>query len=120
VQDLQALGHWTATAEINEMRTDLATGFVDIEIDAVPGPIHRIGEPVISSADGRGVVRTRTESARFVGMPATTGNLNEMRNAVEEAFTSRGYPDARILMNRTIATPLFVPEFIFDLGQRVR
>ncbi len=120
VQDLQALGYWTATAEAADVRTDLQTGFVDIVIDVEPGPLHRIGEPVISSADGRGVVRTRTESAPFVGLPATTGNLNDMRNAVEEGFTSRGYPDARILMNRTIATPLFVPEFVFDLGQRVR
>jgi outer membrane protein insertion porin family len=120
VQDLQAIGHWAAEAELAEQRTDPTTGFVDVVIDVRRGPLHRISEPRIESADGRGVVRTRTTAAPFVGLPASTGNLNQMRTAVQEAFTSRGYPDAQIRMEREIESPLFIPEFVFDLGQRVK
>lgn len=119
-QDLQALGFWTAEAELANQRVNPANGFVDLLIDVRRGPLHRIAEPVISSADGRGVVRTRTTAAPFVGMPASTGNLNQLRTAVQEAFTSRGYPDAQIQMEWEIADSFFIPEFIFDLGQRVR
>lgn len=120
VQDLQAMGHWAAEAALVSQSVNPADGFVDLIIDVARGPLFRIGEPVISSADGRGVVRAGTTAAAFVGQPASTGNLNSMKTAVQEAFTSRGYPDVRVLMNRALEGSLFVPEFSFDLGQRVR
>jgi len=120
VQDLQALGYWAAEARLASQVVNPRDGFVDLVIDVNRGPLFRIGEPTITSADGRGVVRAGTTAAAFVGMPANTANLNSMRTAVQEAFTSRGYPDVRVLMDSDLQPPLYVPEFIFDLGQRVR
>ncbi len=117
-QDLQAAGYWRATAEVAERRE--GERLVDLVVRVDPGPLHTIGPSVNRSEDGRGVVRARTTSEPFVGSPATTANLNSLRLEMETAFTSRGYPDARIRMGRRLEDGRFIPEFDIDLGQRVR
>jgi hypothetical protein len=119
-QELHAQGFWAAEAEEISRETDAATGDVDLSIRVRPGELHRIGKPVVRSGDGRGVMRTTTTVEPFIGKSATTANLNEMRLAVEEAFISRGYPDAKIRISRTIATPSYIPGISIDLGVRVK
>jgi outer membrane protein assembly factor BamA len=118
VQDLQANGYWAARAELTGRRED--GGRVDLRIRVDPGPLHTIGPSQHRSADGRGVVRAKTTSDPFVGRTATTAHLNELRLAVESAFTSRGYPDASIRMGFRLETQRFIPEFDIALGTRVR
>lgn len=117
-QDLQANGHWAAAVEIIERRD--GERVVDLTVQVDPGPQFTIGPSVNNSVDGRGVVRARTTSDPFVDRPATTANLNELRLAMETAFTSRGYPDARIRMGQRLENNRFIPVFNFDLGVRVR
>lgn len=119
-QELNAEGFWGAEVAIVSRETDPATGEVRMGIRADPGPRYRLGAARIFSPDGRGVVRTKTTTDAFIGKRATTGNLNELRLAVEEAFTSRGYPDARISMDRILESGRFIPEIRIDLGKRVR
>ncbi|MFU8892584.1 MAG: outer membrane protein assembly factor [Luteolibacter sp.] len=117
-QELHANGYWAAEVGLVERRDgDRA---VDLVIEVDPGPRFTIGPAVHQSADGRGVVRARTTSEPFVGRPATTANLNELRLAMETAFTSRGYPDARMRMGSRLEGSRFIPVFDFDLGLRVR
>jgi outer membrane protein assembly factor BamA len=122
-QDLNARGCWAATAEVTSRRTDAATGAVDLTIAVKPGAIHRIAAPAVT-ADGSGseagVSLAGTAARPFVGLAATTGNLNAMRLAVEEAITSQGYPNAGIRMGRTLGPGVFQPEFSIQLGERVR
>lgn len=117
-QDLQAGGYWQAQAELVERQ--IGDRVVDLVVRVDPGPPHTIGRSVNRSTDGRGVVRARTTSEPFVGRPATTANLNELRLAMETAFASRGYPDASIRMGRRLENRRFIPEFDIDLGVRVR
>ena len=119
-QELNAQGFWAAEAAITSQVTDPATGVVSIGIAVRQGAMHTIGKAEIISPDGRGLVRTKTTTAPFVGRPATTANLNEQRLAVEEAFTSRGYPDAKISLGRKILNATYIPSFYIDLGKRVR
>jgi outer membrane protein insertion porin family len=119
-QELNAQGYWSAEATITSREIDQATERVVIRIGVSPGPLHTIAPAKIVSPDNRGVIRTTTTVEPFIGKEATTGNLNAMRLAVEEAFNSRGYPDARITMGRTLAAARFIPEFYIDLGTRVR
>jgi len=120
LQELHAQGFWAAEAKVSAQKIDAATGDVHISIRIQTGELHYIRKPVVRSSDGRGVIRTATSAEPFIDKPATTANLNEMRLAVEEAFTSRGYPDAKIRVNRTIASPSYIPEFSIDLGVRVK
>ena len=118
-QDLQADGHWAAEARLVERGVG-DDDAVDLIVRVDPGPQFTIGRAVNNSADGRGVARARTTSEPFVGRPATTANLNELRLAMETAFTSRGYPDANMRMGRRLENNRFIPVFDFDLGERVR
>ncbi len=119
-QELQAQGYWNAEADITNRATDPATGQVNVEINVRMGRPFTIGTPKVTSTDQRGLVRTKTTVQPYIGKPATTGNLNAMRAAVDEAFISRGYPDAKITMGRMLAEARFIPEFSIDLGKRVR
>lgn len=119
-QDLNAEGFWAAEATLVSRNINPVTGEVNPVIHVSPGALHSIGEAIIDSPDGRGVIRTQTSAQPFIGRPATTGNLNAMRLAVEESFTSRGYPDARITMGQRVEAGRFLPEFLIDLGRRVR
>ncbi len=119
-QELKSKGYWGVDVKLTDRETEPDTGKVNLKIDVDPGSVHRIGTPHIISPDSRGLVRTKTTAQPFVGKDATTANLNEMRNAVEQAFLSRGYPDAKITMGRTLSTSYFIPDFYIDLGTRVR
>lgn len=119
-QELNAQGYWNAEATITERSTDSSTGEVRLEIAVSRGALFRISPAKIFSPDNRGVIRTTTTVQPFIGKEATTGNLNAMRLAVEEAFFSRGYPDAKITMGRILESPRFIPDFRIDLGTRVR
>ncbi len=119
-QELNAQGYWSAEAAISTREIDPATERVAIRIRVSSGVIHTIAPAKIISPDNRGVIRTTTTVGPFIGKQASTGNLNAMRLAVEEAFYSRGYPDAKITMGRSLAGARFIPEFYIDLGTRVR
>ena len=119
-QDLQARGYWGAEATLVSREVEPETGVVNPVIDVDRGPLYNIGTAQINSPDGRGVIRTRTSVQPYIGRPATTGNINAMRLAVEEGFTSRGYPDASITMNNVLEGQRFVPVFQINLGTRVR
>jgi outer membrane protein insertion porin family len=119
-QELNARGYWAATAEIASRVTDSASGRVDLVIDVKEGSRFRIAPARITSTDQRGLLRTKLTVEPYIGRSATTGNLSAMRLAVEAAFTSRGYPDSKITMSRSLEQDRFVPEFSIDLGERVR
>lgn len=119
-QELNAQGHWGSEAAVTSRTTDPASGVVDLTIDVRPGPLYHISEARIVSQDGRGLSEARAAVKPYAGKTATTGNLNAMRLAVEEAFVSSGYPDAEIFMTRTLVASRFIPEFSIDLGKRVR
>ncbi len=119
-QQLNSEGHWSAEAAITSRSTDPATGKVNLTIGVTPGALFRISRPQIMSADGRGVVAAGEAAAPYIDKTATTGHLNAMRLAVEETFNSEGYPDANILMTRTLDAPQFIPSFVINLGNRVR
>ncbi len=119
-QELNAQAYWDAEVEITKRETEAATGQVNVEIAVRMGRRFTIGTPNVASSDSRGLIRTKTTVEPYIGKMATTGNLNAMRSAVDEAFISRGYPDAKITMGRLLAEAKFVPEFSIDLGVRVR
>ncbi len=119
-QELNASGYWAAEAEISSRAIDEATGKVNVVIDVQQGTRSIIAPARITSSDKRGMVRTKLTVEPYIGKFATTGNLNAMRLAVEEAFTSRGYPNSKITMSRQLEPGRFIPEFFIDLGKRVR
>lgn len=119
-QELNARGHWSAEVEIARQHMNSNSGAVDLDIEVRPGPLYQIGNPRVTSVDGRGVKLTSGAAAPFAGRPATTRHLNAMRLAAEELAVSRGYPDARIRMGRSLEAGEFIPEFSVDLGQRVK
>jgi outer membrane protein insertion porin family len=119
-QELNAQGFWEADAAMASRVVHSASGVVNLTIDVRPGKLYHIAAARILSADGRGVMEAEAAAQPYFGKSATTGNLNAMRLAVEESFNSRGYPDAKIQMSRTLEAQQFVPEFSIDLGKRVR
>ncbi len=119
-QELNANGYWAAEAEIVSRNTDPATGKVNVVINVRQGVRSTIAPARITSSDSRGLVRTKVTVEPYIGKFATTGNLNAMRLGVEEAFTSRGYPDSKITMSRRLEPGRFIPEFSIALGKRVR
>lgn len=119
-QEYNARGYWDAKAEITERSTDAASGKVNLKIELTAGAQYRIAQPRVTSADGRGVKLTSNTAQPFVGMVASTRNINAMRAAVEEIAVSRGYPDAKIRMTRSLESNRFIPGFSIELGTRVR
>ncbi len=119
-RQLQSQGYWEALATLSDQKIDKETGEVSMTVDVDPGPLFTIGDPTVTSPDGRGVKRAATTWTPFVGKPASTQNVNGLRAAVEEAFTSRGYPDAKITMTRHLGQETYFPDFVIDLGTRVK
>jgi outer membrane protein insertion porin family len=120
VRQLQSRGFWRADVSIRTKEFDDKTGNVNLVIQVMRGERFRIGNPTVVSPDGRGVKRAATTWEPFVGMWATTENINKLKVAIIEAFISRGYPDAGIFMNRRLGMNQYYPEFRIELGVRVR
>ena len=119
-QDLQAQGYWAAAAAIESRRPGGRGGAVDLVIRVTRGPLHHLARAKVSSSDGRIVALVATTADPFSGRPATTANLNAMRSAVEEAFLSRGYAEAKLTMSSSLAAAAFIPVFTVEAGSRVR
>jgi outer membrane protein assembly factor BamA len=117
-QDLNARGYWDAEARVADRET--RKGVVNFVIEVRQGRRFTIGEPRVTSVDGRGVKLTTGAVRPFVGRPASTRHINAMRLAAEELAISRGYPEARIRMGRSLENGRFIPEFGVDLGGRVK
>ena len=120
VQQLQSEGYWNARAILSDRETDRETGKVHVTIAVDRGERFTIRKPTVVSPDGRGVKRAATTWEPFVGRWATTEQINGLRAAMEEAFISRGYPDAQIRMETSLGNATYQPAFFIDLGTRVR
>lgn len=119
-QQLQSEGYWNADATLSERVPDLESGKVDVTIAVDRGERFTIRKPTVNSPDGRGVKRAATTWEPFIGEWATTEQINGLRAAMEEAFISRGYPDAKIRMESSLGNSTYQPAFFIDLGTRVR
>ena len=119
-QQLHSEGYWNADAILSERVTDQKSGKVDVTITVDRGERFRIGKPTVSSPDGRGVKRAATTWEPFIGEWATTEKINGLRAAMEVAFISRGYPDAKIRMESSLGKSTYQPAFFINLGTRVR
>lgn len=119
-QQLQSEGYWNARATLIDRVTDTESGKVHLTIAVDRGKRFTIQKPSVRSPDGRGVKRAATTWEPFLGAWATTEQINGLRAAMEEAFISRGYPDAKIRMEATLGAGTYQPAFFIDLGIRVR
>lgn len=120
VAELKSQGYWDAEAVLKEQRTNKETGEVDVDVRVKQGKRFKIGRASVKSPDGRGLKRVATTAEPFIGQWATTEQVNKLRGAMLEAFTSRGYPDVKILMGRRLVGSTYYPEFEIVLGVRVR
>lgn len=119
-RQLQAEGYWNVEVTMQKQYIDKATGDVDMTINVDQGPRFKIAGPTVNSPDGRGVKRAATTWEPFLGLWASTENVNGLRAAMEKAFISRGYPDAKITMTRRLGYDTYQPDFVIDLGTRVK
>lgn len=119
-RQLQSQGYWNAKATMVKQNINRETGAVDVVVNVDQGPRFKIAQPTVLSPDGRGVKRTATTWQPFIGQWASTENVNGLRAAVQEAFTSRGYPDADITMTRRLGYDDYYPDFVIELGVRVK
>ena len=119
-QELNAGGYWGAKVELRKQETDRQAGLVNVTLAVDRGERFKIGRPTVFSPDGRGVKRAATTWEEYIGKRADTKNINALRAAMEEAFISRGYPDAEIRMERRLEGATYVPEFEIRLGIRVK
>lgn len=119
-QELNARGYWLAEASVTKRDINPETGVVDLSIDVRPGLKFRIGRATAAVKGADKAASAMDVAHSYIGRSATTQNLNEMRLAVEESVASIGYPDARILMSRTLSGSEFIPGFSIVLGERVK
>ena len=120
VQDYQASGYWAATATVENRDLNSANGEISLVIRIKPGPLHTLTRPTITSSDPAITGPVTSAATPFAGQPANTANLNAMRKAVEDAFRSSGFPDAKVAMASQLDPPRFTPEFDITRGTRVR
>ncbi len=119
-RQLQAQGYWSVEVTMRKQKIDEETGSVDMTVNVDQGPRFKIARPTVDSPDGRGVKRAAATWEPFIGQWASTENVNGLRAAMEEAFISRGYPDAKITMTRRLGYDSYTPDFVIELGVRVR
>ncbi len=119
-QDFQARGFWGAEVAEEKREIDPKTGKVNLTIRVKPGPLHTLGAPAVTATTPAETRRVTAAARQWLGQPATTGNLNAMRKAVEDSFLTAGFADARVAMASRIESPKFIPEFNITEGRRVR
>lgn len=119
-RQLKSEGYWNSDVSLTKQDIDKATGAVNMIVSVDRGPCFKIGQPTVDSPDGRGVKLSATTWDPFIGKWATTENVNGLRAAMIEAFTSRGYPDADITMTRRLSYDTYYPDFVIKLGVRVK
>lgn len=120
LRQLKSEGYWRADVDLTSNEIDPATGKVNLELKVRRGTRFKIATPNVDSPDGRGVKRSATTWEPFVGKWATTETINQLKAAMVEAFTSRGYPDANIFMTSRLGDELYFTDFRIELGVRVR
>lgn len=120
LSQLKSEGYWQASVSLTSNTIDPDTGKVNIKIKVSRGTRFKIATPVVNSPDGRGVKRAATTWDPFVGKWATTETINQLKAAMVEAYISRGYPDAEILMTSRLGNELYYTNFQIELGTRVK
>ena len=119
VSDFHSRGYWTATATIRERHDDPAKSTVNFTIATQPGPLHLISEPTIQGA-GSNRDEIAREARAFLGKPADTAGVNQLRAAVETWYRKRGFTKAKVLMTSTLTNGKFIPGFIIEEGKSYR
>lgn len=119
-QDYQAQGYWGATAKLEHREQNPQTGEVLLTVRVTPGPLHTLGAPTVAANDPAAARQINATAQPWHGQPATTANLNAMRNAVEDSFRHAGFPDAKVAMASRVESPKFIPEFSVTQGSRVK
>ncbi|MFK7849409.1 MAG: outer membrane protein assembly factor [Akkermansiaceae bacterium] len=117
---LNSEGFWNAAVTLQNQEIDRNTGEVGMSISVNRGQQFKIGQPTVSGADERGREISMNAWKFFVGKWATTENINGLRAAMTEAFSSRGYPDVSISMARRLTNGIYYPDFTIILGVRVK
>lgn len=120
LRQLKSEGYWQADVSLTSNEIDSDTGQVNIKLKVRRGTRFKMAMPVVDSPDGRGVKRSATTWDPYVGKWATTENINQLKAAMVEAFISRGYPDAEIIMTSRLGKELYYTNFRIELGTRVK
>lgn len=120
LSQLKSEGYWQADVSLTSKQIDPETGKMNIKLKVRRGARFKMATPVVDSPDGRGVKRSATTWEPFVGKWATTETINELKAAMVEAFISRGYPDAEIIMTSRLGNELYYTNFRIELGTRVK
>ncbi|MES2981821.1 MAG: BamA/TamA family outer membrane protein [Verrucomicrobiota bacterium] len=120
LSQLKSEGYWKAQVILTSNEADPETGKMNIKLKVLRGTRFKMATPVVDSPDGRGVKRSATTWESFVGKWATTETINQLKAAMVEAFISRGYPDAEIIMTSRLGDELYYTNFRIELGTRVK
>lgn len=120
LNQLKSEGYWQADVRLSSSEIDPETGKMNIKLTVLRGTRFKMATPVVDSPDGRGVKRSATTWESFVGKWATTETINQLKAAMVEAFISRGYPDAEIIMTSRLGEELYYTNFRIELGTRVK
>lgn len=120
LSQLKSEGYWQADVSLTSSEIDPETGKMNIKLKVRRGTRFKMATPVVDSPDGRGVKRSATTWESFVGKWATTETINQLKAAMVEAFISRGYPDAEIIMTSRLGEELYYTHFRIELGTRVK
>ncbi|MGB6221002.1 BamA/OMP85 family outer membrane protein [Haloferula sp.] len=115
--ELNSNGYWKPTLEITEQQKNPETGHTDVVIKVNPGTLFTISNPRFSNEQSAGLDE---RVAPYVGRPANTTNINELRLRVTEYYRSQGFVNATVRMEVEIGSEEVFPRFNIVEGKRFR
>lgn len=113
---MRSMGFYDAEISLVEQSRNPETGKIDFTFDVDPGKIAAIARPRFTGAEVPGI---RGELEKFIGLQATTSNLNSMRARVVERCQALGFVNAEVRTSLDTEGNTVRPVYEVSKGQPV-
>lgn len=113
---MRSMGFYDAEVSLTEQTRNPETGKIDFTFDVDPGKIASIARPRITGAEVPGI---REELEKFIGLQATTSNLNSMRARVVERCQALGFVNAEVRTSLDTEGNTVRPVYAVSKGQPI-
>ena len=117
---LRSEGYWKAEVESAEPSFDRDRQKVDLVLMEKPGTLFKLARPSLEINGAPVAPKLLTDMDPLIGLPATTANINKIRNLVEKTYTDDGFPYLELKMTQVDEDGLTRLSFVVTTGERYR
>ena len=117
---LKSSGYWAAEVIDPKETLDKTSGRMNVLISVKQGPLHTLQTPQLTGISSNTQQEILVSCQPFIGMPATSANINAINSEVISHFRQTGYHFANVKMTAEHAAGKSLLTFTIKQGKRYR